>query len=105
MSQKALADRICKCASAVSGYENDFQTPPVDVLISIARVLDVTLEFLVDYQAQEVYTVSNLQPQQKELVDLLFAEFAAPTNVGNSLSSQQLEILKKLMLIFSQKRI
>jgi len=105
LSQKALANCICKCASAVSGYENDFQTPPADVLISIARVLDVSVDFLVGFQTQEIYAVNKLSSKQKEIIDLIFAEFAVPTNTGSTLSSQQMEILQKLILLFSQKSL
>lgn len=105
LSQKALANRICKCPSAVSGYENDFQTPPVDVLISIAKVLDVSVDYLVGFQAQETYAVNKLSSNQKEVLDLLFAEFAEPTNITMKLSPQQIEILQRLMLIFSQRGI
>lgn len=105
MSQKALSKRICKCASAVSGYENDFQIPPLDVLISISKVLDVSLGYLACIQPQETYTVDKLQPKQKEIIDLLFTEFSDPTSTSGSLSPQQIEILQKLMLLFSQKKL
>lgn len=105
ISQKALASRICKCPSAVSGYENDFQTPPLDVLITIAKVLDVSLCYLACLQPQETYTVDQLQPKQKEIVDLIFTEFSAPTNTNGLLSPQQIEIVQKLMLLFSQKKL
>lgn len=104
MSQKTLASCICKCTSAVSGYENDYQAPPADVLISIAKVLDISVDYLLGFQPQEVYTVGKLQPKQKEVIDLLFAEFAAPTNtVSTSLSPQQIEIIQKLFAVFSQR--
>ena len=104
MSQKALAKRICKCASAVSGYENDFQVPPLDVLVTISKVLDVSLGYLACLETQETYTVDKLQPHQKEIVDLLFAEFSVPTNTNGILSPQQVEIVQKLVLVFSQKK-
>ncbi|MBR7122994.1 MAG: helix-turn-helix transcriptional regulator [Oscillospiraceae bacterium] len=104
MSQKALAKRICKCASAVSGYENDFQIPPLDVLVTIAKVLDVSLGYLACLQPHETYTVDKLRPKQKEIVDLLFTEFSDPTNTSGLLSPQQIEIIQKLVLLFSQKK-
>lgn len=105
ISQKTLANCICKCPSAISGYENDFQIPPVDVLISIAKVLGVSVDYLVGFQAQETYAINDLSSNQKEVIDLIFAEFAAPTNNSTKLSAQQIEILQKLLIIFSQKNV
>ena len=45
-SQKALAQRICKSVSAVSSYESEAQIPPVEVLVSIATVLNVSLDYI-----------------------------------------------------------
>lgn len=39
LTQKDLANRIHKSPATVSAYEVGMQTPPTDVLLSIARVL------------------------------------------------------------------
>lgn len=46
LTQKDLAKRINKSVSAISAYESNAQTPPTDVLISIAQVLRVPLTYL-----------------------------------------------------------
>ncbi len=44
VKEKVLAGRINKSVAAVSSYETNVQSPPLDVLISIASVLNVSLE-------------------------------------------------------------
>lgn len=44
MAQNELAKRINKSKSAVCGYESDAQVPPLEVLVSIASVLNVSLD-------------------------------------------------------------
>lgn len=43
LTQKELASRILKSPATVSAYEVGMQTPPTDVLLSIARVLHVPI--------------------------------------------------------------
>ena len=103
MTQRTLAERIHKSVSAISGYETDFQTPPTDVLISISQVLHVPIAYLMDSRNEESYSAAGLTPEQQEVLDLLFAEFTDPTDQEERMSDQQLEIIRKLMVLFSKK--
>lgn len=47
LSQRELASRVSKSPSAISSYESNVQTPPTDVLISIARALHVSIAYLI----------------------------------------------------------
>lgn len=101
MTQRDLAQRINKSVSAVSSYESNAQIPPVDVLESIACVMNVTLDYLVGFDHEEIYLTKSLNTEQKEFLELLFMEFANSTGSGKKLSPQQLEILQRLFLLFS----
>ncbi len=101
LSQRALGERISKSAGTISSYETNIQVPPTEVLVSIARVLNVPLDYFVDLNCDAIYSDSALSPQQKEVVDLLFREFSSPSNTGEELSVQQIQIIQKLILIFS----
>lgn len=103
LTQRALAEGINKSVSAVSGYESNMQTPPTDVLISIAQVLHVPITYFVDFSSKDCYSSEGLSLEQKEFLDLLFLEFTTPTKRDNELSSQQIEIIRKLFLVFSKK--
>ena len=102
LTQKALAKRINKSVSAVSSYELEAQIPPVEVLISIASVLNVSLDYLVGFENSDIYSTGNLSPQQKEILQLLYQEFTVPTRSDVlKISPQQVEIIQKLLLLFA----
>lgn len=104
ISQKRLADYICKCPSAVSAYENNIQVPPTEVLISIAHLLNVSPNYLLCYETEETYSVKGLSEKQKEVVKLLFSECTLPSGNGLDLSEQQVVLIQKLITSFSKNK-
>ena len=104
ISQKRLADYICKCPSAVSAYENNVQVPPTEVLISIAQLLNVSPNYLLCYETEETYSVKGLSAKQKEVIKLLFNEYTLPSSSGSELSEQQIIIIQKLLASFSKSK-
>ena len=47
MSQESLGRRIGRSKPVISNYENNIKYPPLEVLISIANVFNVSLDYLV----------------------------------------------------------
>lgn len=76
LTQKKLAEEIGKSVQAVSSYERNSQIPPIEVMISIADVLNVSLDYLVDRQCINTYSFCNLKSIHKEILELLQDEFA-----------------------------
>lgn len=106
LTQRALAKRINKSIAAVSSYESNAQVPPTDVLVSIAQTLSVPITYLIDVNCDESYSVSGLTDAQKDFVCLLFKEFTSQPNDAKEsleLSQQQIELVRKLLLLFSSK--
>ena len=101
MAQNELAKRIHKSKSAVCGYESEAQVPPLEVLVSIASVLNVSLDYLVGFEMEEPVSLTNLTYQQKKVINLLLEEFSKPTNSSPNLSQQQIKIIQELMCLFS----
>ena len=97
-TQAKLAEKIKRSASAVSSDEQDVQQPPLDVIISIADALGVTVDGLLG--TGDTITVKGLSKEKKELLELLVQEFQNPSHTGADLSLQQLEILRRLIAIF-----
>lgn len=97
LTQKALADYICKCPSAVSGYENNTQVPPADTMISIASVLSVSLDYLVGFDVGITYSLRGLSTKQQEIINDILSEFQNPTSSSGQLSQQQMLILENLI--------
>ncbi len=101
LSQKELAEKINKSKSAVCGYETNAQIPPLEVLVSIASVLNVSLDYLVGFDEAGSISLRNLSEQQRNITNLLFDEYSNPTNASPILSEQQIAIIQKLMCLFS----
>ncbi len=101
MAQNELAKRINKSKSAVCGYESDSQVPPLEVLVSIASVLNVSLDYLVGFEREKSISLAGLSTQQKEVIDLLLIEFSKPTNLSHKLSPEQITIIQDLICLFS----
>lgn len=100
MAQNELAKRINKSKSAVCGYESDAQVPPLEVLVSIASVLNVSLDYLVGFEIEEPISVANLTDQQKKIIHLILEEFSRSTNSSPRLSPQQITIIQELICLF-----
>ena len=101
MAQNELAKRINKSKSAVCGYKSEAQVPPLEVLVSIASVLNVSLDYLVGFEMEEPISLAKLTSNQKKIINLILEEFSNPTNSSPSLSQQQIRIIQKLMCLFS----
>jgi transcriptional regulator with XRE-family HTH domain len=102
LTQKMLAARINKSVAAISGYESDVQCPPTDVLVSMSEVLHVPITYFLDLESAESFTTKGLSTEQKKLIDLLFEEFVSPSTRNDELSLRQIEILRRLMVLFSK---
>lgn len=101
LTQRMLAERISKSVSAISGYESNAQTPPTDVLISISEVLHVPITYFVELSNEDSYSANGLSKEQKEFLDLLFEEFTVPSKCNGELSSRQIEVIKRIVQLFS----
>ncbi len=101
LTQKKLAEEIGKSVQAVSSYERNAQIPPIEVMISIADVLNVSLDYLVDRQPLNTYSFYNLKSIQKEILNLLQDEFVSPTKSNPAFSERQSAIIKKLLTLFA----
>ena len=80
LTQKVLAAKVNKSVPAISSYELNTRMPPLNALISIASVLDVSLNYFAGFDAVEKYSTKDLQPRQRKFLELLFSEFSSPNN-------------------------
>lgn len=102
LTQEVLGRNINKSVAAISSYETNVQTPPTDVVVSIAQALNTSVAYLLDQDNDKSYSVKNLTNEQRALMDLIYAEFTNPTYQPDALSVQQIEIIRSLMVIFSR---
>lgn len=75
LSQTELSKRINKSKSVISGYENNIKTPPLDVLISLAILYNVSLDYLSGIDKKNTINIDNLTHKQIDIVRALITEF------------------------------
>ncbi len=71
-SQEELARRVGVKKSSISAYENDIRLPSYDVLIEIARVFDVSTDYLLEFENRHIIDVSGLtEPEVRAIKHLI----------------------------------
>ncbi|MBQ8215772.1 MAG: helix-turn-helix transcriptional regulator [Clostridia bacterium] len=103
LSQEQLGRRIGRSKSVISSYENNLKLPPLGILIEFAHLFNVSLDYLVGIDKNEMVSVGGLSPEQRALIDLLVFEFGDRQSKAAGLSARQQEILNGLMKEFSKK--
>ena len=103
MSQEQLGRKVERSKSVISSYENNIKIPPLEVLTKIAVVFNVSLDYLVGIDKNEMVSVSGLSKTQKILVETILFEFNDKSSKTDGLSKRQQEILNGLMKEFSKK--
>lgn len=66
-TQKQLADKLGVTSVTIQNYENNRRNPSVEMLTSIADVLDVELSIILDGFEQTIYTNSDILYSWKKL--------------------------------------
>lgn len=102
ITQKTLAKKVGRSVQAISSYERDAQTPPTEVLISIALALNESPTYFLEYDADPTLSLKSLTEEQRELIELLYTELLDNSVHEESFTPRQLEILRRLMVYFSK---
>ncbi len=97
MSQEALGKKLNKSKSAICGYENNTRVPPLDVLINIAVLFNVSLDYLVGIDKNEMVSINGLNDNQKDLAYKLVDVLKHPSTPTKGLSTKEKELLDLLM--------
>lgn len=102
ITQKTLAKKVSRSVQAISSYERDAQTPPTEVLISIALALNESPTYFLEYDTEPTLSLKSLTEEQKELIELLYVELSDHKVQGEPFTPRQMEIIRKLMIYFSK---
>lgn len=77
LTQSELAERIGITKATISAYENGTRFPSYDVLLKIARLFNVTVDYLLGNSLGKDYiNVSALDSEQRNLIENLIAHFS-----------------------------
>ena len=83
------------------GFEmDDAHAIPLDVLASISSLFSISTDELLRLDAPEVLSLSGLTGAQKKTLIKLRNELLSPSQKGNDLSPQQMEILHDIIKAF-----
>lgn len=104
LSQEQLGKKVDRSKSVISSYENNIKVPPLNVLTQMAVVFNVSLDYLVGIDKEEMVSVNGLSKEQKDLVQTIVFELKDACNSIDGLSERQQEILNGLMKEFSKKK-
>ena len=75
----------------------------MEVLTDIAVFFNVSLDYLVGIDKEEMVSVDGLSNEQKEIIHAMIHEFKGVTSNCPGLTAQQQDILNKLMVEFYRK--
>ena len=100
MSLADLGKKINRSKSVICGYENNYKTPPLDVLVQLAVIFNVSLDYLVGIDKKEMVSVDGLNDGQKEIIHSMISEFKGCATNCPGLTARQQDILNKLMVEF-----
>ena len=81
LSQRDLADRVGVGKSQISFYENGERFPSADVLIKLADVFRVSVDYLLGISREKIINLSDLTDE----------DIAVVTTVANALRSKKLK--------------
>ena len=74
MTQAELARRLGLTKSVISAYETELRQPSYDVLIHIAKIYNVSTDFLLGVENKKDVDLSGLSQEEKDaLVNLIRA--------------------------------
>lgn len=103
MSQAALGQKLNRSKSVICAYENNVRIPPLEVLSNIAVIFNVSLDYLVGIDKNEMVSIDNLSDNQKEIIHALIHEFQREKTNFPGLSDFQQNLLNKILIEFNKK--
>ncbi len=85
-TQKRLAEALELTVTAVSKYELNQSTPPLDTLRSISAIFNISIDELLGTEKSETISVMGLSSSQTEIVGRLINSF----RIHNAASNKKL---------------
>ena len=103
LSQAALGKKINRSKSVICAYENNQRIPPLEVLTDIAVFFNVSLDYLVGIDKNEMVSVDGLTDGQKEIVYSMIHEFKSSAVNYPGLTDSQQALLNKVLVELNRK--
>ena len=65
ISQEELGRRVGRAGSVISNYENNIKIPTLDVLTTMARIYNVSLDYLVGFDKKDQVVLEGMTDGQR----------------------------------------
>ena len=103
LTQKALAEKVNISESMISRYETNEVYPPFETLRALSAILGVSTDELCGTGARGTASLYGLTDEQSAIIKSLINEFRSHNDsFKKKISSEQLEILGKIVVEFSK---
>ena len=103
-SQKQVAERIHRSRTSISQYESNEKLPPLPVLVDLASLFNVSLDYLVGLEKKKHVLVDDFTERQITVMETLAEEFRDKSQLHKSgLTERQQEIFNLLLVEFNDK--
>lgn len=104
LTQNQLAQRLGLRNSTISKYETSVDPPPALMVRKLAKVFDVSSDFLLGLEVAGTISLHGLTDEQTRIVSDLTELFRSQNvSLKNRLSSQQYEMLGRIAENFTVK--
>lgn len=103
MSQETLGKKLNRSKSVICGYENNVRIPPLEALVDMAVIFNVSLDYLVGIDKHEMISMDDLDDGQKRVIYALLNEFRNGLPSCSGLTENQQSIVNKMLIEFSRK--
>lgn len=104
LSQKALGDKLNRSKSVICAYENNVRIPPLEVLTEIAVIFNVSLDYLVGIDKNEMVSVEGLDARQRDIIYALVEEFKTSRGNYPGLTENEQNLLNRVLIEFNRRR-
>ena len=100
MSQDELGRRLGRSAPVISSYENNLKVPPLDILVHMATIFNVSLDYLVGLDKIDMISVNKLSDNQRNIINDIIFQLSNSSYKKNGLSDEQLRLVGLLIKEF-----
>ena len=103
LTQEQLAAIMDVSVSTIRNWESAALFPSIDRLIKLARLFNVTLDYLTGLEKERKVVLNNLKPRQQDLIERIAGEFSSKkTEKISGLSESQKSIISDLIAEFTE---
>ncbi len=99
-TQEDLGRKVDRSKSVICSYESGLKVPPLEILVQLADIFHVSLDWLAGLDKDESLQTQGLSLEQKQLLALLLEEFHGEHKSADGLTPRQMDIISTLLQIF-----